>query len=122
MHFFVHPYNILLSVLVDEMKGIRELDARRNKLDRQKACEKGTDYIRIFEIPTLNIGASDYYDLVKWQVLEKTQPPTIVNVSDFKIDNAIETAEKWTLNELYSLTVERKSRLSSKLQVQFVTN
>lgn len=89
---FPPPENILLLILVDERKEIRESAARRIKLTRQKATEKRTDNIRIFKIPTFSLVPSDYYDLVEWQDLERTQPPIMLNVRNVAIDNAIKIA------------------------------
>lgn len=42
--------------------------------------------VRKFEIPSLNFDAEDYYILVNWQELPRTQPPTLKDISDDEIE------------------------------------
>ena len=61
--FFGHPENILISMLVDDRKEIRELAARRIKCARQTAAPTK---VRKFQVPALNFDADDYHCLVNW--------------------------------------------------------
>ncbi|KAK4880727.1 hypothetical protein RN001_008873 [Aquatica leii] len=62
--FFAHPENLLLSMLSDEQKHVRELAARRI-LKARKSSESLQH--RVFEVPKINLNASSYIDLIGWQ-------------------------------------------------------
>jgi len=110
--FFGHPENILLSMLVDERKEIRELAARRIKLARQSNGMNPVE-VRKFKIPTMNFEADDYDTLVNWQELLRTQPPMLKDISDDEIENAIQIARKWSLDDFPCATqcVERHVKM-----------
>ena len=92
--FFGHPENILLSMLVDDRKEIRELAARRIKLARQSTVFDSVE-VRKFKIPSLNFDADDYHSLVNWQQLPRTEIPMLKDISDDEVDNAIQIPHKW---------------------------
>ena len=72
--YFGHPENILLAMLTDERKHIRELGLRRilkartivklPKRTTKKRKSTKTTAIREFAIPKLNFEATDYVDLI----------------------------------------------------------
>lgn len=63
--------NILLCMLADERKDIRQL-ACSKILKSRSEIRAG---IRRFIIPELNFEAEDYIDLIKWDDVEVTEPP-----------------------------------------------
>ena len=91
--FFGHTESILLSMLVDDRKEIRELAARIIKLARQSTAIDSVE-IRKFKIPALNFDAEDYYSLVNWQDVPRTQPHMLKDISDDEIERAIQTPHK----------------------------
>ena len=121
--FFANPENILLTMLVDERQEIKELAARRIKVARktQQAA------IRKFKVPTLNLSAEEYCNVLNWQEFSRTEPPILKFQSDDELDNAILTAEKWLLDDFLDFLVIPKVwngmlRLSQRLQRQSVAN
>ncbi|CAH1110847.1 unnamed protein product [Psylliodes chrysocephalus] len=68
--FYAHPKNILVAMLADERKHIRELAVRRILKARNKP-----EGVRVFRIPNLNFEAQDYIDLIKWAECTITEPP-----------------------------------------------
>lgn len=110
--FFGHPENILISMLVDDRKEIRELAARRIKLSRQSPVADYSE-VRKFRIPPLNFDAEDYHSLVNWQELPRTQPPMLKDVSDDEIEKAIQIPQKWTLDDFpcHTQSVERHVKM-----------
>jgi hypothetical protein len=90
--YFGHPENILLAMLTDERKHIRELGLRRILKARarkkfpsrsnKKRKSTETKVIREFVIPKLNFQATDYVDLINWQESHITEPPLTMNISD----------------------------------------
>jgi hypothetical protein len=57
-----HPVNILLSMITDGQKHVRELGMRR--IMRARSEKYG---IREFSVPKLNFDADVYIDLIDWQ-------------------------------------------------------
>jgi hypothetical protein len=107
--FFAHPENVLLTMVVDERKEIRELAARRIKLARQSKAKD----IRKFVLPALNMEATEYHCLLDWQNFPRTEPPMLMAVGDEELEAAIETGQKWTLDEIpcHTQAVERHIRV-----------
>ena len=60
--YFGHPENILLCMLGDDRKHIRELGMRRILRARSEVYG-----MRRFVVPLLNFNATDYYDIIDWQ-------------------------------------------------------
>ena len=87
--FFAHPENIMLSMLTDERRVIRELCIRPITKAR-KVPSRG---IRRFTVPTLNFDATrspiTYCDLIDWTTVTITEPPIMVNVSDEDLRPAV---------------------------------
>ncbi|KAH9638792.1 hypothetical protein HF086_002032 [Spodoptera exigua] len=85
--FFAHPENLLLSMLSDEQKHVRELAARRI-LKARKPSEPRQ--LRVFEVPKINLNASTYIDLIDWQQ-SYSQPPILTNVPDETLHSLVES-------------------------------
>ena len=111
--YLAHPENLLLTMLVDERKEIRELAARRVKAARS-VKPKG---IRKFVLPTVNVNADNYYKFVNWQDYNRTEPPMMMNITDEEIDSAIETGQTWTLDNFpcHTQAVERHVKLVTEM-------
>ena len=73
--FFGHPENILLSMITDERKHVRELGLRR--IMRARSSKQPERGVRIFDIPPFNFEAADYIDLIDWQLCTLTDPPVL---------------------------------------------
>ncbi|KAL4720726.1 hypothetical protein ACJJTC_009565, partial [Scirpophaga incertulas] len=73
--YFAHPENILLAMITDDTKHIRELAARRILKARSKPQPLKP---RLFEVPLINFKASTYIDLIDWQE-NLTEPPILKN-------------------------------------------
>ncbi|GBP06283.1 Protein asteroid homolog 1 [Eumeta japonica] len=63
--YFAHPENLLLAMLTDEEKHIRELAARR--ILKARSSPSTGKLPRTFEVPELNFDAKSYIDLINWQ-------------------------------------------------------
>ena len=79
--FFAHPENILLSMITDECKTIRELGMRR--ILRARSEKYG---IRQFSVPKLNFDANDYISIIDWQKTEVSDPPLLAHISQDDIE------------------------------------
>lgn len=58
----MHPESLLLTMITDERKHIRELGLRRVIKARQTNPDEQT--IRAFNAPTINIEAKDYIEII----------------------------------------------------------
>ncbi|CAH0552762.1 unnamed protein product [Brassicogethes aeneus] len=61
--FFAHPERILLAMVADNRKHIKELGVRRLIKSRN---ERNNNIIREFRIPKVNFYSKDYIDMIKW--------------------------------------------------------
>ena len=78
--YFGHPENILLCMVTDERKHIRELGLRR--IMRARASQQQGHGIRVFEVPPLNFEGTDYFELIDWQLCIITEPLVLRSLSD----------------------------------------
>lgn len=84
--FFAHPENVLLAMLADDRKYIRELALRRVLKSR---VSRNDNQIRDFKVPKLNFAATDYTELIDWQSEEVTEPPLTKSISEAVLRNMI---------------------------------
>lgn len=85
--YFGHPENILLTMLGDERKHIRELALRRILKARLKL--RLPNKIRYFKLPPLNFKAEDYIDLISWQDCNITEPPLTFKYSEKELKDML---------------------------------
>ncbi|CAH1110778.1 unnamed protein product [Psylliodes chrysocephalus] len=78
--FFDHPENILLSMLTDDRKPMRELALRRILKCRVNGLYNRN--IRQFKVTKLNFDTQDYTELINWQSVSVIEPPLTIKVSD----------------------------------------
>lgn len=76
--FYAHPENILLSMIHDENKKVRQTAYQRISEARKTRAKS----IRKFEIPKLNFKAKTYYNLIDWNTVSITEPPLIKRFSN----------------------------------------
>ena len=79
-------------MLADDRNHIRELALRRilkARKDKRSAVTSNTvtNNIRIFNLPSFDLSATDYVDLIKWENV--TEPPLTERFSDDMISEAI---------------------------------
>nr|CAH7728928.1 unnamed protein product [Callosobruchus chinensis] len=77
--YFAHPENILLSMISDDRKHVRELGLRRILKSRSAAH---SEIIRQFTVPKLNFNATDYTELINWMEVDVTPPPVLANITN----------------------------------------
>ena len=71
--YFGHSENLLLSMLTDVRPNIRELGLRRIL----KARKNKLPSARVFKVPSLNLSAKDYIDLIDWHVTGTINEPPL---------------------------------------------
>lgn len=84
--YFVHPENILLCMIWDERKHIRQLAYQRIL----KARAVTDQNIRVFQTPDLNFEATEYYEMVDCQTVLWTEPPITVRFTNEELKEIIE--------------------------------
>jgi len=92
--YYGHPENVILNMMIDERKHIRELAARRIKVARESddgLC-RSSDDIRKFTIPQLNFEAREYCELVNWIDFHRLPPPVTSKLTDNDLDETSRTA------------------------------
>ena len=95
--YFAAPENLLLGLLTDKRKNIRELALRRIL----KARTIHNDGIRKFKIPVINFDANDYVDLISWHNCEIIEPPMIQQFEEDELRHLVEiTSENCTETDL----------------------
>ena len=89
--FFAHPENILVSMLSDERKFIRQLGYRRILNVLKKDISNS---IRTFKVPKLNFEAEQYIDMINWQETTVTVPPLLHGIRVSTVEELIITGNK----------------------------
>lgn len=87
--FFANAENILVGMISDEERHIRELGLRR--ILKARHSGRPNAQIRQFIVPEINLNSKTYYDIINWQKTTIHEPPVTQNISDDIITNAIET-------------------------------
>jgi len=62
--YFSHSKNILLLMITDERKHIRELGLHRILKTRRELIARKS--VRIFSVPVINCDTTDYVELIDW--------------------------------------------------------
>lgn len=115
MLFFCYPENVLLAMISDDRRHIRELGVKRILKARENT--KST-VVRKFKIQTLNFEAKDYTDLIFWERCDVTSPPILKSVSDIQLTGFIELDNSYNDFHLYpSQAVERYIKLMSEASI-----
>lgn len=89
--FFAHQENILLCMIYDEEKHIRQLGWRRILKARDAPPRKAT--VRQFTLPKLKFDAEVYHAMIDWQQSEPLEPPLTKHFSREDILEKISTGE-----------------------------
>ncbi|GBL77481.1 hypothetical protein AVEN_41866-1 [Araneus ventricosus] len=79
--YFAHPEHLLLTMLHDSRKCIRELAVRCILGARDKKT-KNSGGLRFFKLPKLNFEEADYIDLIDLSNCVVTEPPLTMHIKD----------------------------------------
>lgn len=94
--FFAHPENVLLAMITDERKYIRELGMRRILKVRMTKSTHCT-VIRQFVTPKLNFDAHEYYEMLDWTTVQVSEPPLTTDISEADMRLYVKTGGDTTL-------------------------
>ena len=120
--YYAHPENILINMIFDENKNVRQLGWRRI----MKARSTSARCIREFKPPKINFKAESYFDMIDWQAASVTEPPLTKSITDDKLKEYIHTGDCPELSIIHSLpchtqAVERMIKLVTNTS-QLVTS
>lgn len=89
--FFAHPESLLVAMLADDRRTIRELAVRRIlSIRAKKATQKK---IRKFEIPKINFSANDYIDLIIWLDCDLNEPTLTQHITEEELHRILNADE-----------------------------
>ena len=89
--YFAHPENLLLSMIDDNSATVRELGYRRILKAKESSQYES---VRSFVLPKLRFDAEEYHQMIDWQAIDVTEPPTLKKVPITEIKALIEMKEK----------------------------
>ena len=100
--YFAHSENVLVAMVNDENKIIRELGLRR--VLRSRKLSNSVTNTKTFKIPNINFDADNFCDMIDWQNVEVTPPPLLYDAADDVIRRAINEETKiLSANELLNI-------------------
>ncbi|KAK4875981.1 hypothetical protein RN001_012403 [Aquatica leii] len=111
--YFTPPKNLLICMLNDTKRYLRELALKRilktrNGLTRER--------MREFIIPKINFEATTYNDLIDWQNCELSEPPILASISNDDLNQLIQTVPEMDLVKFpcHTQAVERHVKIVSE--------
>jgi len=78
--YFCHPEYLLLAMLADDRKHVRELACRRILQCRPTNLNQRGG-VRIFRVPEVNFDASNYMDVINSTKVDVSEPPLVAHLS-----------------------------------------
>lgn len=101
--FFGQPENVLLAMLADERKEIRNLAHTR--------ILHCIPNLRRFDIPSFNFNASDYFEILSWKDNSITEPPLLRDSSIDELNHIINSTSNAILRQLKEILNWYQSRV-----------
>ncbi|GBO29640.1 hypothetical protein AVEN_75941-1 [Araneus ventricosus] len=89
--FFAHPEHLMLALIQDNTKHIREFGLRRILKARQLDQNRTT--IRTFMAPKLNFKARDYSEIINWMDWDLSSPSLLKDISDDEIKHIFKVSQ-----------------------------
>lgn len=114
--YFGHMENLLLCMLWDDRKQIRELAYRKIIKARNNKMNIG---IREFVVPKFNFSATDYIELLDWQNIDYYEPPVTTDLSEDQLKEIVHEPESSIISYIQKIpchtqAVERAVKLVSE--------
>ena len=83
-------------MISDQREYVREIGLRRILKARTLRAGEQTS-LRQFNVPKLNLNASEYFELIDWHDVVIIEPPLTMDVSEEDIKLFVKTGRKSTL-------------------------
>ena len=116
--FWAHRENVILAMVSDQRKEVREKAVLYIQKARREFDPEGE--VRKFEVQELNWAASFYFDMVNLNESPTTEPPLLMHLSDETIESAIDTPLVIPKYECHTQDVERAVALVTESAMQRV--
>ena len=110
--YFAYPENLLLSMLCDEHKTVRELTTRR--LLKARSSPHTGKIPRVFEVPQNNFDTNSYFELINWQQ-NYFDPPILRHITNQEINEVIES--QGSLNLIYFKPPSHTQAIESSVKI-----
>lgn len=112
--FFGHPENVLLAMLADETKEIRQI-----AYTRILQCRSNSSSLRKFNVPEFNFKASNYFEIFDWDKIAITEPPLLQDLSIDELKQITESTSNTSIQHIkkfpcHTQAVERTVKLVSE--------
>ncbi|EDV19921.1 uncharacterized protein TRIADDRAFT_61538 [Trichoplax adhaerens] len=88
--YFAHPENLLLAMLTDDDKSLRE-SAFEKILFARRYIKRIN--VRQFKIPKIDFNAASYAEMIDWQREAITEPPLTMPLSELELRQIVETGD-----------------------------
>lgn len=116
--YFVHPENILVAMLTDENRAIRDRAVKSILVARNSKSQ----VLRKFIKHNVNFSATNYCDMANIELID---PPITTNRTDDSVRECIESAENWVNKAIegipsHTQAVERYIKLVSSVSSQAI--
>lgn len=120
--YFAHPENILLAMLGDERKLVREQAV--NTIMESRLKNDSTEKLRSFNVPTLNMSAKDYIDMIDWKKINITEPPLTRDLEEHNLRLVVENGlgDNITGHPCHNQAVERSVKLVTEASSKVCTS
>ncbi|GBM69660.1 hypothetical protein AVEN_124442-1 [Araneus ventricosus] len=92
---FAHPEHLMLAMIQDNRKHIRELGLRRILKARQLDQKRTT--FRTFMPPKLNFEAQDYSEIINWMDCDLSSPLFLKDISDDEVKHIFKVNQSLTV-------------------------
>ncbi|KAI2809431.1 hypothetical protein BLOT_000580 [Blomia tropicalis] len=123
--YFAHPENIILAMLFDESYRVKKKaimliqQIRKQNEDNQlivhekrgRGRPKKSLKVREFTLPSLNLEATSYHDLINWTTTKLYEPPLTMGLSLSEIESGLDRPDFYC----HTQDVERLVHLISRV-------
>ena len=106
-----HPEAILLAMVADSRRDVRERAVARILACRREAESESDCEIRQFRLPRINIAAEDRESLISWERESVTEPPLTRALSDEQIEALADQPLEVQPYPLHTQAVERAVKI-----------
>ena len=112
--YWCHPEAVLLAMMCDLRKDVREQAVAVVKKCRQEANNK----LRVYELPIVNFSATTYYNMFDWNTTTCTEPPLSAGLTEDELNAVVNEPMTIKYYPIHTQSVERAVRLVSQASME----
>lgn len=118
--FYGHPENILIAMLCDSKRCVRELAFNRIMSARKMGR---SNVVRKFIVPKIRFDAKTYYEIIVWTRVKIDEPPVTKSLSEEQLMSIVEDERNFNNFEILKLpchtqAVERSVKLVTEASLR----